>query len=210
VNGKFIIVLVSLALTFLSVYVYLQRTDVPINVADQSENPKIEITEYEYLKIKDDVITAKMTGKTAKLFDHGLLHLRGGFHGTRYLNEKRDEIAAGSADAEFPESQLFDSSKQVKPKKVHVFEHIEAHRLAQSFSSEDVVYTEADQMVRSTVPAKVQEGAEYLTSAKGFEYHLASEKFLLFGQVEGIAKPSRWQNIKSSPSNTQKKTGAMP
>lgn len=200
-TGRTVFVLAAICVLIFSVVTYLRKEDSNIVVQRLADMPKIELLQFEYFRVKDDVVTARIIGKQGRLMDGGVVQLRKGFRAVKYKDEVREELVADAADAHLSQSSLGKFTQELKTKEVRVFGKVNLQSSDRRLETEEATYTEADQMIRSSVLTTLLQKGQNLTADKGFELSREKETIRMFGAVSGLVLPKSFDQAEKKANN---------
>lgn len=188
-SGKNIFAVFALLLFGAAVAVFFQREESRVVVQEIHDQPKINLYQYEYYRVKDDVEVSRVVGKKADLMEGGKLLLRDGVRGVRVIDNRREEGTSQSADIDISGSHGL-MSGDVRATKARFFGKVAMSSGDSHFETEELHYTEdAGGVMQTKTPVRFQKKAQVVSGQGGFIYQIKTQKVEMQGGVSGTLIP---------------------
>lgn len=190
--GRKIVILLFLASFGLAMFVYMshERRSLRENLAKKTQRePRLVLEDFSYNRYQGEALTGRLVARLGHFYEPNVVELDGEIKGERIVRDGRETIAAESATAYFKASTLSKMMAETELDRAELTGFVEVGVRDHLMTTDYAEYLNAQEMVRSLRPVRVEGPGRVFSGEEGFTYALANEMLEMFGLVKGAYQP---------------------
>lgn len=188
--GKKLIMIGFLASLGLALYVFLSRETKSLreNIGQGSaKEPRVVMEDFVVYRYSGDVLTGKLTARLGHFYEPNIVELDGEIRGERQTNDGVETIGAESATGYFKATNLTTMLHQkTELDRAELTGFVEVGVKDHLLTTDYAEYINAEKLVRSLRPVRVEGPNRVFSGEDGFTYRLKTQALEMQGTVKGV------------------------